>query len=156
MPALETGLFGVSVNVMPFDYELRVAGFSARENNLSLGPVNDLSIVAYDRLAGSEVRLFFDANPDHYTPESLSDHQRRFAHVLELMAHGAPGTLLREMDMLSADERLLVLEGFNATSRPAPDATLPELFEAQVERTPNAVALMDGEGSLTYAALGER
>src|SRR5262249_451844 len=54
------------------------------------------------------------------------------------------------------DERRTLLESFNATSRAVPDATLPELFEAQVERTPDAVAVVFGEATLTYAELNAR
>ena len=36
-------LFGVSVNVMAFDYGLSFAGHRATAHNLSLGPVEDLS-----------------------------------------------------------------------------------------------------------------
>ena len=42
-------LFGLSVNVMPFDYGFSFAGHRATAHNLSLGPVEDLSISVYDR-----------------------------------------------------------------------------------------------------------
>ena len=42
-------------------------------------------------------------------------------------------------------ERQTLLEGFNATADEVPDATLPALFEAQVARTPDAVAVVFGE-----------
>ena len=50
----------------------------------------------------------------------------------------------------------MLLESFNATARPLPEATLPELFEAQVERDPQATALVFGEESLTYQELNAR
>ena len=50
----------------------------------------------------------------------------------------------------------MLLEDFNATARPLPDATLPELFEAQVERDPQATAVVFGEESLTYQELNAR
>ena len=37
-----------------------------------------------------------------------------------------------------------------------PDATVPELFEAQVARTPAAIAVEFGEQSLSYAGLNAR
>ena len=45
-------LFGVSVNIMPFDYGFDFAGHRATAHNLSLGPVEDLSIAVYDRSDG--------------------------------------------------------------------------------------------------------
>ena len=41
------------------------------------------------------------------------------------------------LDILSADERRTILCDWNATARAVPSATLPELFAAQVETTPD-------------------
>ena len=49
-----------------------------------------------------------------------------------------------------------ILEAFNATARPVPAATLPELFEAQVARDVHAVALIVGTQSLDYGELNAR
>src|SRR5208283_1142086 len=54
---------------------------------------------------------------------------------------------------LDAAGRKLVLESFNDTARPLPAATLPELFEAQAARTPNAIALVFDDQRLSYADL---
>ncbi|WP_191499967.1 condensation domain-containing protein, partial [Mycobacterium simulans] len=42
------------------------------------------------------------------------------------------------------------------TTAPVPDATIPELFAAQVVRTPDALAVQDRHRSLTYAELAGR
>ena len=57
--------------------------------------------------------------------------------------------------MLVPGERR-VLAGWNETGRPVPGLTLPELFEAQAARTPQAPAVICGDVTLTYAQLGER
>ena len=54
------------------------------------------------------------------------------------------------------DERDTILRGWNDTAHPVAPATLPELFAAQVARTPDAVAVVFEEQSLTYAQLDAR
>ena len=49
-----------------------------------------------------------------------------------------------------------MLEVFSDTVHPVPEATLPELFEAQVSRDPDAVALVCGATSLSYGDLNAR
>src|SRR4029079_17814046 len=45
------------------------------------------------------------------------------------------------------------LEQWNATAHAVPPSTLPELFAAQAARTPEAVALVCADRTLSYAAL---
>src|SRR4029079_18829860 len=45
------------------------------------------------------------------------------------------------------------LEQWNATAHAVPPSTLPELFAAQAARTPEAVALVYQDRTLSYAAL---
>src|SRR5439155_8100616 len=50
-----------------------------------------------------------------------------------------------------------ILIDWNATNSPYPrEASLPQLFESQVERAPAATALVFGEQRLTYQELNER
>ena len=46
-----------------------------------------------------------------------------------------------------------ILFEWNATARDLPQVTLPALFEAQVERSPEAIALVFEERTLSYAEL---
>ena len=55
------------------------------------------------------------------------------------------------LDILTPDERHTILHGWNDTARPIPAATVPELFAAQAARTPDAVAVVFEDESLSYA-----
>ncbi len=64
-----------------------------------------------------------------------------------------PGQRLSEIDLVGADERHLVLRTWNDTMNDLPDTDLPTMFSAQVQRTPEAVAVEFSDGRLTYAEL---
>src|SRR5262249_54022830 len=57
------------------------------------------------------------------------------------------------LDILSSEERRTILQDWNATARTVPSATLPELFAAQVTKTPNATAVVFEDQRLTYGEL---
>ena len=61
-----------------------------------------------------------------------------------------------EIDLLSEAEQRQLIEGWNETAAAYPRATLSELFEAQVTRTPEAVALLFEDTVLSYRELNER
>ncbi len=77
--------------------------------------------------------------------------------MLLVAAASRPALRLSEMPLASdADRRQLLLD-WNDTRRPFPEhQTLSELLAEQVARTPEAVAVCDGWGTLTYAELDDR
>ncbi|WP_410594830.1 amino acid adenylation domain-containing protein [Amycolatopsis sp. lyj-23] len=79
----------------------------------------------------------------------------RFVRVLA-QAVDRPRTTVREFDVLSADERRILLLENNDTGADFPETTLPEVFEERAARTPDAVALVFRGTALTYAELNGR
>ncbi|PBQ12565.1 amino acid adenylation domain-containing protein, partial [Pseudomonas syringae] len=64
---------------------------------------------------------------------------------------------LDSLSILPADERERLLVGFNDTALDYPQQqTIHGLFEAQVKRTPEALAVVHGEQRLTYRELNEQ
>jgi amino acid adenylation domain-containing protein len=60
------------------------------------------------------------------------------------------------INILGEQETRRILIDWNQTDCGYPDACLPELFERQVQRTPNAVALIQGDRRLTYIELNQQ
>ena len=58
-------------------------------------------------------------------------------------------------DLTQAEQQQLLVE-WNRTQADYPHVCVHELFEAQVERTPDAIALVAGSQELTYRALNQR
>ncbi len=83
---------------------------------------------------------------------------RLLEHFRTLLESAAadPGGRVSELALLSRAERRQVLEGWNETEAELPETTVASLFEEQARRTPEAVAVSQGETRLTYAELNER
>jgi non-ribosomal peptide synthetase component F len=65
-----------------------------------------------------------------------------------------PEGLVADLPVMDAAERALVVETFNATAAYYPrDRTVLDLFEEQAVRTPDAVAVLDGEREVGYGGL---
>jgi amino acid adenylation domain-containing protein len=87
---------------------------------------------------------------DRSTVRRMLGHLER---VLEQVAADADVRLSR-LDLLSAEERGLVVEEWNATDAEYPaDRCIHELFEARAARTPDATAIRFAGAALSYAAL---
>ncbi|MEZ2221793.1 amino acid adenylation domain-containing protein [Rhizobium sp. RCC_161_2] len=142
----------LGVNIEPFDYDLRFAGHPTTIHNLSNGSMNDMTIFAYDRGDGSEMRIDFDANPGLYSLEELQSHEARFTQMMNTLLT-EPGQKLSSFSLLSDEERQKVLVEWNDTARAVPDLTWPELFRQQAANNPNAIAVAFDDKKLTYAEL---
>ncbi len=64
-----------------------------------------------------------------------------------------PDQPISRIDILSAHERAQLLAGGNDTVAPIPQTCLPLLFAAQAQATPQAVAIISGDATMTYAEL---
>ncbi|MCP3468522.1 non-ribosomal peptide synthetase [Bradyrhizobium sp. CCGUVB23] len=82
--------------------------------------------------------------------------QRTLEQLAEALER-APNTPVRELDILPAAERAYLLEELNRTAAAYPsEACIHELFEAQVARAPEAVAVVCAEERVSYGELNAR
>ncbi|KAK1177262.1 amino acid adenylation domain-containing protein, partial [Streptomyces sp. NBS 14/10] len=96
-----------------------------------------------------------DYRTDLFDQASMEALAARMVRVLESVTTD-PDLPISQIDILGDTERHQVLTQWNDTAHPLPDALLPELFEAQVERTPDAVAVVFETRELSYGELNER
>ncbi|HEX7240433.1 MAG TPA: condensation domain-containing protein, partial [Longimicrobiaceae bacterium] len=92
-----------------------------------------------------------------FEPATAARMAERLERVLEAMA-GGPDARVSEVPLLSAAERAQVVEEWSRSGdEPAPvGRCVHESFAEQAERTPDAIALVFGEESLSYAELHRR
>jgi amino acid adenylation domain-containing protein len=120
----------------------------------SVGAPFDLTLLLWTGAAGLEGR--FQYATDLFDANTIA----RMAGHLDLLLSGwarEPDRPVAELPMLTVAERRQLLTEWNATGRPYPtDWTIPQLFEVQASRTPDAVAVVFGDAVLTYRELSRR
>jgi surfactin family lipopeptide synthetase C len=112
-----------------------------------------LVLAGYD---DDEMLLRIEFDEGHFTQDTV----RRILGHLQTILQNIPGNLdkcVAEIPMLTEPERHQLLVEWNATQVDYPrDKCIHELFEEQVERTPDAVALVFEDQRLTYRELNSR
>ncbi len=105
---------------------------------------------------GDGLAAVFEYNTDLFSAETIARMAGHFRQLLEEIA-AEPARPVSHYEMLPQAERTRLLVEWNETEQAWPtDATMQQLFEAQVARTPDAVALVCGPQQLTYAELHRR
>lgn len=103
-----------------------------------------------------ETVLEVQYNTDLFDQETVTRWFSNMQMLLESAAN-APNNRVDSLNLLAPAERDKLLKEWNATARGyALNTTVHELFEAQVDRTPDAVALQFGETKLSYRELDAR
>ncbi|WP_053375085.1 non-ribosomal peptide synthetase [Paenibacillus sp. FJAT-27812] len=111
----------------------------------------DLSLEATE--SEDEIIIGFEYGTALFKRETIERMGDHFIHILQVIA-GNPEVLLGELDMMTAQEKAQLTEQFNGTEAAFPgETTLYECFEAQADKTPDAVAVEDGKRTLTYREL---
>ncbi|MGW0910084.1 non-ribosomal peptide synthase/polyketide synthase, partial [Streptomyces sp. NPDC002853] len=89
---------------------------------------------------------------DLFDAASVEAVAERWSRVLALVT-AAPDTRLLAVDVLGADERTLLLGGWNDTAAPAPASTIVDLFARRVAAAPEDVAVVGDGVELSYGQL---
>src|SRR6185369_10877828 len=113
----------------------------------------DLEVHAWER--DGKMRFVWIYNKDLFYRWRVEQMARQYVRVLESVVTDLTQRV-GAIELLTDEERRQVLETWNAPPQPVPSSTLPELFEAQSARTPDAVAVVCGTEYVTYATLNAR
>lgn len=105
---------------------------------------------------GSRISITFGYNGLVFEPVSIKNLER---HLKEIVAQvtANPRTAIKDIDIISKEERHRLLVEFNRTAAEYPEEkTVHRLFEEQVERTPHNTAVVTADCFLTYRAFNQR
>ncbi|MFJ1561499.1 condensation domain-containing protein, partial [Streptomyces mirabilis] len=148
--------FGVLLNVIPYITALDFAGSRAHLESGAWGVVEELTISIFqDGRASGGLNIRMDAPRSLYGDAELRMLAEDLVEFVRAVA-ARPDLPVGRFDLLRPAQRDLLMTQVNDTFRPTPECSLPELVHRQVLATPEAVALADGETSLTYRELEER
>jgi amino acid adenylation domain-containing protein len=136
---------------------LEMPGIVARPEPVGLGAAK------FDLLFNLSERRATDGKPegiegliefrtDLFERSTVEAIGRRLVALLEAVV-AAPSQPIGRIELLTPKERRQLLFEWNATAHDLPQVTLLALFEAQVERSPEAIALVFEESTLSYAEL---
>ncbi|WP_159884984.1 non-ribosomal peptide synthetase, partial [Paenibacillus puerhi] len=107
-------------------------------------------------LPGEQLRIDFEYNAHVFDLEIMEQMQGHFLRILEPIA-AKPDVLIRELELITPQEKELILHGFNDTAADYPrEKTIYGLFEEQAQRTPEQIAVRFEDEQLTYRELNER
>ncbi|WP_155617222.1 non-ribosomal peptide synthetase, partial [Paenibacillus polymyxa] len=113
----------------------------------------DLNVVV---MPGEGIKIRFMYNTLSFDQAGIERLYGHFARLLEQISLN-PHVRVEELELLTAAEKQQITAAFNDTACAFPcKQTIHQLFEEQVEYTPDQVALVFGHQSLTYRELNER
>ncbi|MBZ5554816.1 MAG: amino acid adenylation domain-containing protein [Acidobacteriia bacterium] len=129
------------LTLTPLDFEWKTSKF-------------DLTLFMHESSAG--LRGILEYNTDLFDGSTMGRMLSHFHNLLENLV-ADPGQRISQPPLLSDAERQRVVVEWNQTASEYPrDKCIHELVEAQVERTPDAVAVVYGESALTYRELNSK
>ncbi|MFE6055025.1 amino acid adenylation domain-containing protein [Kitasatospora sp. NPDC056446] len=151
----DSGLFDSLVIFESFPYDREAGarhGLVVRENDGAEETNYALTLTAYTT---DELHLRLGYDPRLFDPGTVERLAGRLATLLDAFADHA-GSPVAGLPVLTAAERTVLLEEWNATALPTGRATTVELFEQQAAATPHGTALVHRDTVLSYAELDAR
>ncbi|MEM1370050.1 MAG: amino acid adenylation domain-containing protein, partial [Cyanobacteria bacterium P01_H01_bin.15] len=102
------------------------------------------------------IEMVWEFNTDLFEPSTIERMHRNYETLLAGVI-ASPDVPINTLPIVTQSERQQMLVEWNQTKLDYPkNSSIHGLFEAQVNKTPNSIAVSDGEQSLTYRELNDR
>ena len=150
-------LYEITLSSMSFSGDDHFGGAPTHVEPMNHGHERvPLAIAIRDHHALEDVLVEFVFNPRYLKAGEVARIRDRIALLID-SALEHPERPLTHLSMLSSKEYKQVVHDFNDNAVPFPsDKLLQQLFEEQVERTPEVVALEFEDATMSYAELNRR
>lgn len=135
---------------------LNLAGITASDLDISAGILRPFDLHLYIIEEETHLRAFASYNKSWFETETIKRLINHFSNILKAMAVDQD-QCISALPMLNEQEKHQLLVGWNGTQVAYPkDKCIHQLFEEQVERMPEAVAVVFEDQQLTYRELNHR
>ena len=117
---------------------------------------NGIDIHLHDNDDGGILNVAYDYQVEKYTKQDIINIHNRILHIIEQVLSNE-NCLEKDIEIVTLEEKNKILNVFNNTYVDYPrDKTIVDLFEEQVEKTPDNIAVVCGEEQITYKELNEK
>lgn len=151
-------LFDVSLVVQNYERSER----AMEESDLVMVPCNyenktsKFDITLFVEEQGEEIHFIFEYCTSLFKRETIERFSVHFLNIIGQLNEN-PAVLPKEIDMLTDREKQLLLGDFNKTATEFPEEKkIHELFDQQVEKTPDNIAVVFEDEYLTYGELEKK
>lgn len=150
-------LFDVSINYYNTKMENYFDGMEVENYEFYNGfQLYSLQIIVKEWSDRDSISLDFDYQIDEYLEKDIIKMYEDIVSIGELVMNNDLKPI-KELCLMTDNELQSYIYDFNKTYKAYPsDKTLNQLFEDQVEKTPNRVAVSDGNQQITYSQLNKR
>ncbi|MCI9246936.1 MAG: amino acid adenylation domain-containing protein, partial [Clostridia bacterium] len=117
---------------------------------------DELQIHLFDLNDEDSMTVAYDYKSSKFDEQEIANlHDRILVMIRQIIAN--ENIALKEIEIVTPKEKKQILYDFNSTSVDYPcDKTIVDLFEEQVEKTPDNIAIVFEDKKLTYQELNER
>lgn len=117
---------------------------------------DDIDIHLFDLNGTGSINVAYDYKTSKYEDSDISDMHERILHVIWQILE-RDNICLKDIEIVTTKEKYDILYKFNSTEADYPhDKTIVDLFEEQVEKTPDNIAIVFEDQKLTYKELNEK
>ena len=117
---------------------------------------DDLQVHLFDLNDQGSMTVAYEYKTDKYDNEDISDLHSRILTIINQVIENKE-LLLKDIEIVTPEEKHKILYEFNNTKSDYPkDKTIVDLFEEQVEKTPDNIAVVFEDKQLTYKELNEK
>jgi amino acid adenylation domain-containing protein len=149
-------LFDIEISYQRFDYDSHFNGFDSHTtwllHNWEQTP---LTIYIQDFHAQSDVKFDFAYNRAYFNTDDIKALQARFLTILEAVLKDSLSPI--HTLPIMTEQEVQQLQAWNQTETDYPkDQTIVDLFQAQVDKTPNNIAVVFKGQELSYQELNTK